>query len=119
LNGCGVLTAVKIIVEIGDVRRFQSEAKLAKYAGIAPTQSQSGKKNRHHTNPFGNRKLNRAVHTIALSQIGKSGNEESKTYYQKKLAEGKSKLWALRCLRRFIIRRLYSTLRESIDKEAN
>jgi transposase len=100
LNGCGVLTAVKIVVEIGDLRRFQTEAKLAKHAGIAPIQSQSGKKNRYHTNPFGNRKLNKAVHTIALSQIGESGNGESKTYYQKKLAEGKSKLWALRCLRR-------------------
>jgi hypothetical protein len=29
LNGCGVLTGVKIVVEIGDVRRFQTEAKLA------------------------------------------------------------------------------------------
>jgi transposase len=119
LNGCGVLTAVKIVVEIGDVRRFQTEAKLAKYAGIAPIQSQSGKKNRYHTNPFGNRKLNKAVHTIALSQIGKSGNGESKTYYQKKVSEGKSKLWALRCLRRFVIRRIYSTLKETADKKAN
>jgi transposase len=119
LNGCGVLTAVKIAVEIGDIRRFPSEAKLAKYAGIAPIQSQSGKKNRHHTNPFGNRKLNKAVHTIALTQIGKSGTGEGKTYYQKKITEGKSKLWALRCLRRFIIRRIYSTLRETVDKKAN
>jgi len=119
LNGCGVLTAVKIVVETGDMRRFQTEAKPAKYAGIAPVQSQSGKNNRYHTNPFGNRKLNKAVHTIALSQIGKSGNKESKTYYQKKLAEGKSKLWALRCLKRFIIRRIYSTLRESVAKKAN
>jgi transposase len=110
---------VTIIVEIGDVRRFHSEAKLAKYAGIAPTQSQSGKKNRYHTNPFGNRKLNKAVHTIALSQIGRSGNEESKAYYQKKLAEGKSKLWALRCLKRYIIRRISATLREPVDKKAN
>jgi transposase len=114
-----VLTAVKIVVEIGELRRFQTEAKLAKYAGIAPIQSQSGKKNRYHTNPFGNRKLNKAVHTIALPQIGKSGNGESKTYYQKKLAEGKSKLWALRCLRRYVIRRIYSTLRETVDKKAN
>jgi transposase len=118
LNGC-VLTATKIVVEIGDVRRFQAEAKLAKYAGIAPTQSQSGKKNRHHTNPFGNRKLNKAVHAIALSQIGNRGNGEGKTYYHKKVAEGKSKLWSLRCLKRYIIRRIYGTLTDSVNNKAN
>jgi hypothetical protein len=40
-------------------------------------------------------------------------------YYQKKLTEGKSKVWALRCLRRFVIRRIYSTLKETVDKKAN
>ncbi len=119
LIGCGTLTACKIAVEVGDVRRFQTEAKLAKYAGIAPTQSQSGNKNRHYTNKFGNRKLNKAVHSIALSQIGNSGSEEGKTYFHKKVAEGKSKLWALRCLKRHLIRRIFVLLSQSVTNTDN
>jgi transposase len=119
VQGCGILTACKVIVEVGNVGRFQTEAKLAKYAGIAPKQSQSGSRNRYHTNPFGNRKLNVAVNTIALYQIGNRGSVEGKKYYQKKIAEGKSKLWAMRCLKRFIIRRIFVLLHQSISHPVN
>ena len=118
LPGCGELTACKVIVEISSMERFATEAKLAKYAGIAPKQSQSGRRNRYATNPFGNRKLNYAVHRIALSQIGNRGSHEGKAYYQKKLAEGKTKLWAIRCLKRYIIRRIFTLLTVSLSPSA-
>lgn len=119
LQGCGIVTTCKVIVEIGNIQRFATEAKLAKYAGIAPKQSQSGKNNRYYTNPFGNRKLNKAVHVIALSQIGNRGSKEGKAYYQKKVTEGKSKLWALRCLKRFIIRRIFVLLAQPVTTLSN
>lgn len=108
--GCGELTASKIMVEIGTIKRFETESKLAKYCGIAPIPHQSGGSTRVYTNSSGNRKLNRAVHTIALSQIGNRGSSEGTHYYQKKLSEGKSKLWAMRCLKRQIVRRIFTTL---------
>ena len=37
-----------------------------------------------YTDKAGNRKLNKAIHTIALSQIGNQGNLKSKEYYQRK-----------------------------------
>lgn len=117
LTGCGLLTACKIVVEIGNIKRFHTEAKLAKYTGIAPMQKQSGNRNKYYTNPYGNRKLNRAINTIALSQIGNRGSIEGKKYYKKKVAEGKSKLWAMRCLKRFIIRRIFILLNRPIITE--
>src|SRR3954454_17646567 len=114
LHGCGILTACKVVVEIGDIRRFETEAKLAKYAGIAPMQSQSGRRNRYYTNPFGNRKLNKAINAIALTQITPKGSVEGKTYFQKKVLEGKTKLWALRCLKRRVIRRIFTILSQSV-----
>ena len=119
MPGCGLVTACKVIVEIGNIQRFTNESKLAKYSGIAPRQSQSGKSNRYYTNPFGNRKLNKAIHIIALSQIGNRGSKEGKAYFKKKITEGKSKLWALRCLKRFIIRRIYILLAQSVTSTKN
>lgn len=110
LIGCGTLTAAKVIAEIKDVRRFASSDKLARYGGFAPVARQSGRSGRHFTDHRGNRKLNRAVHTIALSQIGRQGTEEARIYREKKLGEGKSKLWAMRCLKRHLIRRIYQIL---------
>lgn len=113
LHGCGAVTAASIMAELVTVRRFRNRDALAMYAGVAPTEHSSGQRNRLHTNPFGNRRLNRAVHTIALSQIACKGDEKGKAYYRKKLAEGKTKLWALRCLKRQIVKRVYRILKEA------
>jgi transposase len=113
IHGCGMVTACAIVSEVVTIKRFGSKAKFAKYAGVAPTQRSSGSKDRLYTNPFGNRTLNRAIHTIALSQIAIKGDQRGKMYYQKKLAEGKSKLWALRCLKRQLCNRIFQTLKNT------
>lgn len=110
IHGCGLLTACAIMAELVTIRRFVNEDKLAKYAGIAPTMKSSGAHHRLYTNPFGNRLLNRALHTIALSQIAIKGDPRGKEYYQKKLTEGKTKLWAMRCLKRQIVKLAFRAL---------
>lgn len=115
LIGCGTLTACKIVSEIGTIKRFRNKASLAKYTGIAPVRKQSSNNNKYYINSGGNRKLNQAIHTIALSQIGRSGYPQAKEYYQKKLKEGKSKLWALRCLKRHIVNKVFVILKNTPD----
>jgi transposase len=112
IRGCGLVTACKIMAEIKTIQRFTTESKLAKYAGIAPTEKSSAGKGRLRTNPFGNRKLNRAIHTIALSQLGNRGLPEARNYFTKKCQEGKSKLWAIRCLKRQVIKAVFAQLTE-------
>src|SRR3989344_5642046 len=92
-------------------KRFKNKHHFSMYAGIAPMPHSSGRKNRMHTNPFGNRQLNRAIHSIALSQIAIKGDPIGKEYYQKKLKEGKTKLWALRCLKHQIAKVVFQKLR--------
>lgn len=111
IHGCGIVTACAIMAELTTIKRFPTAAKLAMYAGVAPVERSSGSRNRLHTNPFGNRRLNRAIHTIALSQIAVKGDDRGKIYYKKKLAEGKTKLWALRCLKRQIANRVFAVLK--------
>lgn len=112
IHGCGIVTATSIMAELVTVKRFLSKEKLASYAGVSPTERSSGRKRKLYTNPFGNRRLNRALHTIALSQIACKGDERGKIYYQKKLKEGKTKLWALRCLKRQISNRVFQVLKQ-------
>lgn len=102
-SGCGVVIAAELIGEIGDINRFHSPASLAKYAGCAPREHSSGKTFRHRKTKAGNRRLNRAFHRMALSQISRSGNEKAKQYFKRKITEGKSKSQALVCLRRQLI----------------
>ena len=102
-SGCGVVLASTIVGEIGDINRFTSPGALSKYAGCSPRERSSGKKTRHVKTRSGNRGLNCAFHRMALSQISRSGNEKAKTYFKRKISEGKSKSQALVCLRRQMV----------------
>ena len=44
IPGVNVITAVKILAEIGDIKRFSNANKLAQFAGIAPLHLSSGGK---------------------------------------------------------------------------
>jgi transposase len=102
-SGCGTVIAAEIIGEVGDISRFQSPGSLAKYAGCSPRQHSSGKTIRWRKTQSGNRRLNRAFHRMALSQIGKMGNPAARKYFERKTKEGKSKSQALVCLRRQMV----------------
>ena len=102
LPGCARILAAGTLAEVKDVSRFNSKDAFAKYAGLSPRPWESGKKKRNKKSLSGNRRLNRIIHQIALSQIGNRGYQPAKDYFQKKIAEGKSKKQALRCLKRQI-----------------
>lgn len=108
--GCADLTAAKILGEVANIDRFDNADKLARYCGVAPVPVWSGRsKGNMRLTRSGNRQLNRALHTMALTQARSSGTC-GHAYYQRKLAEGKSKKAALRCLRRQILRTVYRAL---------
>jgi len=102
-SGCGVVIAAEIIGEIGDINRFHSPGALAKYAGCAPREHSSGKTIRWRKTRSGNRRLNRSFRRMALSQISRSGNDAARTYFKRKISEGKTKAQALVCLRRQLV----------------
>ena len=68
-HGLGALTAAKLIGEIAGIDRFTSDAQLARLAGCAPIPVSSGRTDRHRLDRGGNRQLNHAIHTLALSKI--------------------------------------------------
>ena len=46
LRGCGLVTAMTIVAELGDITRFDSPRQLMKYLGLVPSESSSGPKTR-------------------------------------------------------------------------
>jgi transposase len=67
VKGIGVATAAMVLGEVGDVRRFPSKHHFATYNGSAPREWSSGGVETRRLSRAGNRKLNHALHIIALS----------------------------------------------------
>lgn len=111
LNGSGTVLSSQVLAEVRNIDRFHSPSALAKYAGLAPREKSSGKTIRHIKTKSGNRRLNMAIHRIALSQISRSGNAEAKAYFQRKLSEGKTKAQALCCLKRRLVDIIFMMLK--------
>lgn len=107
-RGCGPLTAAKLIGEIAGADRFASDAKLARAAGVAPIEVSSGRRDRHRLDRGGNRQLNCALHRLAVNK-GR-WDPESADYLTRKQAEGKTRMEALRCLKRHLTRRVWHLL---------
>jgi transposase len=71
----------------------------------------SGQTVRHRLNRGGDRALNSAIHTIALTRIRSCPT--TKEYVARRTAEGKSSREIRRCLKRYIARELYRVLTAS------
>lgn len=108
IKGVGVATAAMILGEVGDVRRFPSRDHFATYTGTAPRDVSTGGVPLRRLSRAGNRKLNHALHIIALSN--KRCDERGAAYFAKKLAAGKGNKGALRCLKRRLSDRVFRHL---------
>ncbi len=108
MEGCGPLTAARLIAETAGAGRFSSDAKFARLAGVAPIPASSGNRTRHRLDRGGNRRLNCALHRIAVTQ-GRC-HTPAREFLAKKQAEGKTRREALRCLKRHLARRVWRLL---------
>jgi transposase len=98
LRGIGPRTGARILAEIGDGARFANGSKLAGYAGLAPVTRQSGSSLKGETRSRrGNHRLKNAMFLAAFAALR---DPESKTFYDRKRAEGKKHNAALICLAR-------------------
>jgi transposase len=106
--GCGTVTAAIIIGHTAGAQRFPTDGHFARHAGTAPIPASSGNTQRHRLHRGGDRQLNRAIHIIALSRA--RTDPETRIYLDRKHAEGKTKLEAIRCLKRHLARRIWRLL---------
>jgi transposase len=108
LPGVGVIVAARVLTEVGDVTRFADRNRFASWTGTAPLEASSGEHVRHRLSRAGNRRMNHMIHIAATTQIRL--DTDGRAYYRRKLAAGKTRMEAMRCLKRRISDALYRQL---------
>ena len=107
--GVGPIVAATVLCAWSHPGRIHSEAAFAMLAGVAPIPANSGQvTTRYRLNRYGDRQLNRALHTIALTRI--RYDQTTRAYVNRRTSEGKTTREIKRCLKRYIARDLYRLL---------
>ena len=108
--GVGIDVAGQLLVTAGDnPDRLHSPGAFAMLCGVAPIPVASGKTSTHRLNRGGDRAANAAIYRIALCRM--RWDPDTQAYIAKKIAEGKTKRGAIRCLKHHISREIYKDLR--------
>src|SRR5207344_1501568 len=71
----------------------------------------------HRLSLRGNRRINHAIHMTAITQI-RHAHSDGRTYYDRKIAEGKTHKEALRSLKRRISNAIYACLQADARQTA-
>jgi len=101
-----------LITAGGNPDRLRSEAAFAALCAASPIPASSGKTNRHRLNPGGDRDANRALYMIIVTRLRYC--PETQAYVQRRLTEGLTKPEAIRCVKRYVARRIYHAIRADL-----
>ena len=107
--GIGPIIAAMLIGFSGDIGRFANRDRYAAYNGTAPVEFSSGGRTVHRLSTQGNRNVNNALHLAAVCQL-RQPHSEGRAYFDRRVAEGKTKKEALRALKRHISNTVYRHL---------
>jgi transposase len=111
IYGVRVDTAAVLLVTAGDnAERISSQGAWAKLCGVAPIPATSGIiDNRFRLNNAGDRHANNAVWRIGITRLGQH-EPRTVAYLNRRVAEGKSKRYIIRCLNRYVARETFRAL---------
>ena len=115
--GVGPVVAAIVIGAVRDVSRFPSRDHFAAYNGTAPIEVSSGHRKIYRLSRRGNRRLNHAIHMAAVTQVSHR-HSDGRTYYERKLAEGKTPKEALRALKRQVSDAIFARLQADAQRAA-
>jgi transposase len=106
--GIGAVSAMDLLVEVGDPTRFRSEGQFARWCGAAPIAASSGEGHRepthHRLDLAGNRQVNSVLHTMHVTQV--RCHQPAKDFIVRKRAEGKTSREARRAHKRKLANRI-------------
>ena len=110
--GVGPVVAAQLLISWSHHGRVRNEAAFASLAGVAPLETSSGLNSRHRLNRGGDRALNRALHTVAITRM--RCHPETRAYEIRRSANGKTHRDIRRSLKRALARRLYRRIEEAV-----
>lgn len=118
LVGVGPDSAAALLISAGDnPQRLRSEAAYAALCGTNPLPASSGKIVRHRLNRGGDRQANAALHRAVVTRM--RWHQPTKDYVERRTAEGKTKAEIMRCLKRYLARRVYRCLLPAVAVQAS
>ena len=106
LTGIGPSGAARLLVDAGDIHRFADRDKFASWNGTAPLDASSGDQKRHRLSRAGNRRINRALHIMAVVQL--RNPTQGRAYFDAKKAAGKTSMESMRALKRRLSNVVYA-----------
>ncbi len=117
IPGIGDVNAAVILGEIGDITKFSNASKLAAYAGIDATVSQSGEyqSTNNRMSKRGSPYLRKALFQAAL--IAAFHDPVFAAFYQKKRDEGKHHLTAVGAVARKLCNTIFAVLKYNVPYE--
>ena len=108
-NSIGHTVAAQLLLTaVGNPERLRSEASFASLCGVSPVPASSGKTVRDRLNRRGDRAANSALHIIAIGRL--RTDQRTKDYVARRIAEGHSKLDAIRALKRYLAREVFTLI---------
>lgn len=113
IKGFGNTSCAELAGEIGCIERFEKEASLALYLGMAALDNSSGT----YRGSKRSKQVNQRAKMAMINAVDKHRKwvEQSGIYYQKKRDEGKKHNQALRSLGRHMVRVIFKMLKEDRD----
>ncbi len=119
VQGIGKYTALELLIVSNEFKGLKTAKACACYAGIAPFEYSSGSsiRRKSRVSHLANKRLKTLLHMAALSSVRLVG--DLKAYYDRKVAEGKSKMLVLNAVRNKLLQRVYSCVREMRLYKAN
>jgi transposase len=108
--GIGFVTAVNLMIHTSGFTMLKDARKLACYCGVAPFEYSSGSSIRGRTKVhfMANKKLKCNLHMASLSAI--KLDQDLKVYYERKVAEGKSKMSVLNAVKNKLLARVVAVV---------
>ena len=112
IKGIGLQTAASLYAYTKGFTMFENAKQLACYCGVVPFSKSSGTSVRFKpgVSPFANRKLKSLLHLCAMAAL--RWDKEIKTYYERKVAEGKNKMSVINAIRNKLLLRIFAVLRD-------
>lgn len=111
VTGIGTITATNMIIASGEFTRISESKKFACYTGVAPFPHKSGTTIRGKTrvSNLANMNMKKLMHLAAMSAIRSS--EELRTFYERKVQEGKNKMSVINAVRNKLISRVFACIK--------
>jgi len=111
IKGVGLIVAAHMIACTDNFKRFSTARKFNCYAGLAPFKYESGTsiKGRTRVSHLANKDIKTLLNLSASCAI--RCDNELKTYYKKRIAEGKKKMSCLNIVRSKIVARMFAVIK--------